>query len=155
MFGFITDLTRSLTASLIHIDNLLLKVKPNNNLYDEVRLANDQITQALMHLLKLREITLIQDDLRENGKNTYICNFKDELIELITVIKCLNDLNYNCMDDKQLVDKITLVNNSMQKLLRFIKNSRNRLRHETRDGIRDARDRPPGHPGGDPGCRPQ
>ena len=41
MFGS-ADLTISLTASLIHIDNLLLTVDPVNESYEEIWLVNEQ-----------------------------------------------------------------------------------------------------------------
>jgi CheY-like chemotaxis protein len=129
MFGFLTDLTRSLTASLIHIDNLLLRVEPNNESYGEVWLANEQIGQALKSLIKLRELSLYQDDVREKRVKPSTIELSHDLNECLTVIQLFNDYIHNYNYDKQLYEIINLTYNSIQKLIGNYTNNYNSKNH--------------------------
>ena len=129
MFGLLTDLTRSLTALLIHIDNLLSTVEPNNESYGEIWLSNEQIGQALKCLINLRELVLYQDNVREKGDRPSTVELFHELNELLTVIQLFNDCINNYNYDKQLYAIITLTYNSIQKIIRNYTNTYNSKNH--------------------------
>jgi CheY-like chemotaxis protein len=129
MLGFLSDLTRSLTALLIHIDNLLSTVEPNNKLYGEIWLANEQIGQALKSLINLRELSLYQDDVREKTDRPSTIELSHDLNECLTVIQLFNDCINNYNYDKQLYEIIKLTYNSIQNLIRNYTNTYNSKNH--------------------------
>jgi len=57
--GLINDLTRTLTGSLVHLDDLLLRLDNDSEEFDEACLANDQLGRALEFFLELRTLYLI------------------------------------------------------------------------------------------------
>lgn len=129
MFGFLTDLTISLTASLIHIDNLLLTVEPNNESYGEIWLANEQIGRALNSLIKLRELSLYPDNITKKRVKPFTIELSHDLNECLTVIQLFNDYIHNYNYDKQLYEIIDLTYNSIQKLIDNYTNKNNYKNH--------------------------
>lgn len=52
--GLINDLTRTLTSSLVHMDDLFLHLDKDSEEFDDAWLANCQLERALEFLLELR-----------------------------------------------------------------------------------------------------
>jgi CheY-like chemotaxis protein len=57
--GLINDLTRTLTGSLVHLDDLLLQLDNDSEEFDNAWLANQQMERALELFIELRSIYLI------------------------------------------------------------------------------------------------
>jgi hypothetical protein len=60
--GLINDLTRTLTGSLVHMDNLLLQLDNGFGEFDEAWLANHQLSRALEFFIELRSEYMMQQD---------------------------------------------------------------------------------------------
>jgi CheY-like chemotaxis protein len=83
--GLINDLTRTLTGSMVHMDNLLLHLDNDSGEFDEAWLANHQLSRALEFFIELRsEYMMQQDSINQNEKKSY----KSSAVE-----KLLHDLN--------------------------------------------------------------
>jgi hypothetical protein len=65
--GLINDLTRTLTASLVHLDNLLLRLNKNNEEFSEAWLANQQLERCLEFFIQLRSVLLCTFDSRKDN----------------------------------------------------------------------------------------
>ena len=52
--GLINDLLRSLSAALVHLDDLLIKMDRNSDLFPEVCLTNEQLERSVEVFLELR-----------------------------------------------------------------------------------------------------
>lgn len=57
--GFINDLTRTLTASMVHLDDLLLELDEDTEEFDHAWLLNQQLGRALEFFLDMRAEYLI------------------------------------------------------------------------------------------------
>lgn len=60
--GLINDLTRTLTGSLVHMDDLLLQLDNNSGEFDDAWLANHQLERALEFFIELRSEYMIRQD---------------------------------------------------------------------------------------------
>jgi CheY-like chemotaxis protein len=60
--GFINDLTRTLTASMVHLDDLLLELDEDSEEFDHAWLLNRQLGRALEFFLEMRAEYLIWQD---------------------------------------------------------------------------------------------
>ena len=60
--GLINDLTRTLTGSLAHMDDLLLHLDNNSGEFDDAWLANHQLERALEFFIELRSEFMIQQE---------------------------------------------------------------------------------------------
>jgi CheY-like chemotaxis protein len=69
--GLINDLTRTLTGSLIHMDNLLLHLDNDSGEFDEAWLANDQLSRALKFFIELRSEYMIRQESVNQNKTKY------------------------------------------------------------------------------------
>src|SRR4030043_1437174 len=58
--GLINDLTRTLTGSLVHMDDLLLHLNNDSGEFDDAWLANQQLERALEFFIELRSEYMIQ-----------------------------------------------------------------------------------------------
>ena len=56
--GLINDLTRTLTGSMVHLDDLLLQLDNKSSEYDDAWLANQQLERALEFFIELRSLYL-------------------------------------------------------------------------------------------------
>lgn len=77
--GLINDLTRTLTASLVHLDDLLLRLDKNNEEFSEAWLANHQLERALEFFILLRSEFMIQENeqyYRRSQKRIKTINYK-------------------------------------------------------------------------------
>jgi CheY-like chemotaxis protein len=70
--GLINDLTRTLTGSLVHMDNLLLHMDNDSAEFDEAWLANHQLSRALEFFIELRSEYMLQhDSINQNETKPY------------------------------------------------------------------------------------
>ena len=60
--GFINDLTRTLTASMVHLDDLLLELDEDSDEFYHALLANQQLGRALEFSLEMRSAYLLWKD---------------------------------------------------------------------------------------------
>jgi CheY-like chemotaxis protein len=60
--GLINDLTRTLTGSLVHMDDLLLHMNNDSGEFDDAWLANHQLERALEFFIELRSEYMIQQE---------------------------------------------------------------------------------------------
>lgn len=60
--GFINDLTRTLTGSMVHLDDLLLELDEDSEEFDHAWLLNHQLGRALEFFLEMRAEYLIWQD---------------------------------------------------------------------------------------------
>jgi hypothetical protein len=77
--GLINDLTRTLTASLVHLDDLLLLLDKNNEEFSEAWLANQQLERALEFFILLRSEYMTQENeqyYRKSQKRIKNINYK-------------------------------------------------------------------------------
>ena len=89
--GLINDLTRTLTASLVHMDNLLLHLDNDSGEFDEAWLANQQLSRALEFFIELRSEYMIQQNPADQNetksyKSTAIENLLHHFNNLLAVI---------------------------------------------------------------------
>ncbi|MHB9073627.1 MAG: hypothetical protein ACYC6G_08890 [Desulfobaccales bacterium] len=52
--GLINDLLRSLSAALIHLDDLMLKIDKNSDMFPDVCLTNEQLERSVEVFVELR-----------------------------------------------------------------------------------------------------
>jgi len=69
--GLINDLTRTLTGSLVHMDDLLLHLNNDSGEFDDAWLANHQLERALEFFIQLRSEYMIQQESINQGKIKY------------------------------------------------------------------------------------
>jgi CheY-like chemotaxis protein len=60
--GLINDLTRTLTGSMVHLDDLLLRLDDNSEEFDDAWLVNQQLERALEFFIELRSLYLTWQD---------------------------------------------------------------------------------------------
>lgn len=83
--GLINDLTRTLTGSLVHMDNLLLHLDNDFGGFDDAWLANHQLERALEFFIELRsEYMIRQESINQKKTKSY---------KLTAVEKLLHDFN--------------------------------------------------------------
>jgi CheY-like chemotaxis protein len=82
--GLINDLTRTLTGSLVHMDDLLLHLGNDSGEFDDARLANHQLERALEFFIELRSEYMIRQDSIKKQEKSY---------KLAAVDKLLHDFN--------------------------------------------------------------
>lgn len=83
--GLINDLLRSLSAALVHVDNLIMKIEKNSEGFSEAMLTNEQLSRSIELFLELRsECNYFLDQLfNENN----ILSGKLPLGRLLNIIK--------------------------------------------------------------------
>ena len=60
--GLINDLTRTLTSSLVHMDDLLLRLDNDSGEFDDAWLANNQLERAFEFFIELRSEYMIRKE---------------------------------------------------------------------------------------------
>lgn len=83
--GLINNLLRSLSADLVHVDNLIMKIEKNSEGFSEAMLTNEQLSRSIELFLELRsECNYFLDQLfNENN----ILSGKLPLGRLLNIIK--------------------------------------------------------------------
>jgi CheY-like chemotaxis protein len=81
--GLINDLTRTLTASMVHLDDLLLRLDNNSDEFGDAWEANGQLERALQFFFELRSEYLIWQEgpfVNNNKRESYNLTIKDKLL---------------------------------------------------------------------------
>lgn len=119
MRGLIHDLTISLTASFVHLDNLMIEVDKNNDLFDELWLANDQLERSLEFFLELRSLYLMVDldktIIVNNKDNIFVNSLINNINNLLTVIVGCCDIIYETDDGNKNRKYIEMIYNKIGK----------------------------------------
>lgn len=96
--GLINDLARTLTASLVHLDDLLLRLDKDTDGFGEAWLTNQQLERALEFFIELRSEYIMQDNRQDNQRllktanSSLINTMMHKLNNDFTVAICKNDL---------------------------------------------------------------
>jgi CheY-like chemotaxis protein len=108
--GLINDLTRTLTGSLVHMDNLLLHLDNDSGEFNEAWLANYQLERALEFFIELRSEYIIRQE-NQGKTNFYNLAAAEKLLHkfnnLLTVIIGYCDMIQNDNADGQHICQIT------------------------------------------------
>lgn len=83
--GLINDLLRSLSAALVHVDNLIMKIEKNSEGFSEAMLTNEQLSRSIELFLELRSECNYFLDQSFNENN--ILSGKLPLGRLLNIIK--------------------------------------------------------------------
>ena len=88
--GLINDLTRTLTGSMVHMDNLLLHLDNDSGEFDDAWLANHQLERALELFIELRSEYMIRQESIKNQAKSYKLTAVERLMHnfnnLLTVV---------------------------------------------------------------------
>lgn len=118
--GLINDLTRSLTASFVHLDNSLLIIDKNTDTSAEIWLANEQLERSLELFLELRSFylsidlnkTIIINNNTINISNTVIHNINN----LLTVIVGCCDIMFEKDVENKIGNNIETIYKEIRKM---------------------------------------
>jgi len=94
--GLINDLVRSLTAAIVHMDDMLLNLDKNLEEYFDAFLADEQLSMALRYLIELRSLIINQTEYQNKAKkhNLIIIQEKINLLNnFLTAIIISTDLS--------------------------------------------------------------
>jgi CheY-like chemotaxis protein len=110
--GLINDLTRTLTGSLVHIDNLLLHLDNDSGEFDDAWLANHQLERALEFFIQLRsEYMIQQESINQKERKSYKLTAVEKLLHnfnnLLAVIVGYCDMIQNDFADVRHICQIT------------------------------------------------
>lgn len=109
--GLINDLTRTLTGSLVHMDDLLLHLDNDSEEFDDARLANHQLERALEFFIELRsEYMIWQESIKKQAKSyklTAIDILLNNFNNLLAVVVGCCDMIKNDFADVQCIGQIT------------------------------------------------
>ena len=79
--GLINDLTRTLTGSLVHMDDLLLQLDNDSGGFDDAWLANHQLERALEFFIELRsEYMIRQESINQKKTKSYKSTAVEKLL---------------------------------------------------------------------------
>jgi len=108
--GLINDLTRTLTGSLVHMDDLLLHLDNDSGEFDDARLANHQLERALEFFIELRSEYMIRQDSIKKQEKSYKLATVDNLLHnfnnLLAVIVGYCDMIQNDFAGVPHIDQI-------------------------------------------------
>jgi CheY-like chemotaxis protein len=109
--GLINDLTRTLTGSLVHMDDLLLHLDDDSGEFDDAWLANHQLERALEFFIELRsEYMIWQDSIKKQAKSyelTAVEKLLHKFNNLLAVIVGYCDMIKNGSADVRHIGQIT------------------------------------------------
>jgi CheY-like chemotaxis protein len=109
--GLINDLTRTLTGSMVHMDDLLLHLDNDSGEFDDAWLANHQLERALEFFIELRsEYMIRQESIKKQAKSyklTAVEKLSNNFNNLLAVVVGYCDMIKNDLADFQHVGKIT------------------------------------------------
>ena len=121
--GLINDLVRTLTAAIVHVDDMLLNLDRNLEEYDDAILADEQLSMALGYLIELRSLIIGEREYEKKDKNQnlFIMNDKINLLNnLLTYINLSIDLLLECTDEtvksniaKNIINSIDIIKRSI------------------------------------------
>lgn len=130
--GLINDLTRTLTASIVHLDDLLLELSANSEEYDDAYLADQQLGRALEFFFEMRSLFLMsqgENNIEHIANNdTFILNKMSHMFNnALTVIFGCCDLMLidNVCNETQ--ETIKMIYNVGERTKLFMADSRNTM----------------------------
>ena len=130
--GLINDLTRTLTASIVHLDDLLLELSANSEEYDDAYLADQQLGRALEFFFEMRSLFLMsqgENNIEHIAHNdTFILNKMSHMFNnALTVIFGCCDLMQieNVCNETQ--ETIKMIYDVGERTKLFMANSRNTM----------------------------
>ena len=120
--GLINDLLRSLSAAMIHIDDLILKLDKTSSEYPEAWLTNEQLQRSVEIFMELRAEAIFFIDTLNSDNNEYykkfehitLNRFKHKSNELLTSIWGACDLMLLDNDQKHIMSQISVINKSIK-----------------------------------------
>ena len=110
--GLINDLTRTLSGSLVHMDDLLLHLDNDSSEFDDAWLANHQLERALEFFIELRsEYMIWQESIHQKKTKSYKLTAVEKLLHnsnnLLAVVVGYCDLIKNDLADVRHIGQIT------------------------------------------------
>ena len=110
--GLINDLTRTLTGSLVHMDDLLLHLDNDSGEFDDAWLANHQLERALEFFIELRsEYMIRQESINQKKTKSYKLTAVEKLLHnfnnLLAVVVGYCDMIQNDFADVRHICQIT------------------------------------------------
>jgi CheY-like chemotaxis protein len=109
--GLINDLTRTLTGSLVHMDDLLLHLDNDSGEFDDARLANHQLERALEFFIELRSEYMIQQESIKKQAKSYELTAVEKLLHkynnILAVVVGYCDMIKNDYADVRYIGQIT------------------------------------------------
>ena len=110
--GLINDLTRTLTGSLVHMDDLLLHLDNDSGEFDDAWLANHQLERALEFFIELRsEYMIRQESINQKKTKSYKLTAVEKLLHnfnnLLAVVVGYCDMIQNDFADVRHIGQIT------------------------------------------------
>jgi CheY-like chemotaxis protein len=127
--GLINDLTRTLTGSLVHMDDLLLQLDNDSEEFDDAWLANHQLERALEFFIELRsEYMIRQESINQKKTKSYKSTAVDVLSHnfnnLLAVIIGYCDIMQNSSAHvQQICQNVDLIYQSIQNSHYFLNKS--------------------------------
>ncbi len=127
--GFINDLTRTLTASMVHLDDLLLELDEDSEEFDHAWLVNQQLGRALEFFLEMRSEYLLWQDYSHKSLKTKDIYKQISLAQklshhfnnrLATIIFFYDLLLYEIDESRGLREKIEIGIQALEKANAFI-----------------------------------
>jgi len=106
--GLINDLVRTITAAIVHMDDMLLNFDNNLQEYDDAMLADEQLSMALRYVIELRSLIIGKTEYGNKNKdqNIIVINNKINLVNnFLTAINISTDFLLKS-DDKTIKNKI-------------------------------------------------
>lgn len=112
MRGLINDLTRTLTGTMVHMDDLLLHLDNDSGEFDDAWLANHQLERALEFFIELRsEYMIRQESLNQKKTKSYKLTAVEILLNnfnnLLAVVVGYCDMIQNDFADVRNIGQIT------------------------------------------------
>jgi hypothetical protein len=125
--GLINDLLRSLSAALIHMDDLILKLDNFSMEYQDAWLINEQLQRSIEIFMALRSEAIIVEKINSDKDNPEIAlnNFKQKSNQLLTTICRACDLIIMDKDHKQVMNHITTIDKCINNYFDVINNISN------------------------------
>ena len=119
--GLINDLLRALSASLVHVDDLIMKLERSSDGFLDAMLTNEQLSRSIELFLDLRsECNYFREQLFDKKTNLlkksaiFATNqFKHGLNELLTTVMGSCDLMLTDNNKERIIDNVTIIRNSI------------------------------------------
>jgi CheY-like chemotaxis protein len=120
--GLINDLTRTLTGTLVHMDDLLLHLDKDSGVFDDAWLANQQLERALEFFIELRSVYMIrQESINQKKTRSYNLNTVEKLLNkfnniLAIVVGYCDMIQNDIVDVRKFSEIIDNIYNSISNL---------------------------------------
>jgi CheY-like chemotaxis protein len=88
--GLINDLVRTITAAIVHMDDMLLNLDRNLEEFDDAILADQQLCMALGYLIELRSLIIGQTEYEDKDKNHNLIVINDKINLLNNFLTAIN-----------------------------------------------------------------